>query len=254
MYYLKYKNYYTCIHYSKENKLFYGKLEGINDSVSFDGDSLSLIEQNFKNTVETYTNICVNTNKIPETPKYIPQILKNNIIVNTSKSFRDYPFQKIVGYDKDTTEIIIKVVDNTFKFYSGINIIDFENNWTNNVDDIKIQLKQNKKDLEDSINFLKILNKKIPPKTLNAYYEIISQLKYISIFKNSKVYQFYKKEEQQLLKGKKRKEKYMYRFLTQEEMSQMKCFQEEKKYFTLNDKELKLKNIEELEKELSKYI
>jgi len=33
----------------KKNKLFYGKLKGITDSVSLNGETLDIIEQNCKN-------------------------------------------------------------------------------------------------------------------------------------------------------------------------------------------------------------
>ena len=34
MYYLKYKNYYTIIHYSKDDQLFYGEIEELKDFIT----------------------------------------------------------------------------------------------------------------------------------------------------------------------------------------------------------------------------
>lgn len=44
-----YKNYDTIIHFYEKNKLFYGELKGITDSVSLNGETLDIIEQNCKN-------------------------------------------------------------------------------------------------------------------------------------------------------------------------------------------------------------
>ena len=45
---LKYKGYYTVIHYSAEDKVLYGKIEDIDDLVSFESESAEEIEKEFQ--------------------------------------------------------------------------------------------------------------------------------------------------------------------------------------------------------------
>lgn len=58
-----YKDYYTIIHFYEKNKLFYGKLEEITDSVSLNGKTLDIVEQNCKNKWNFDDKKNGNTNK-----------------------------------------------------------------------------------------------------------------------------------------------------------------------------------------------
>lgn len=54
----KYKGYCTHIHYNQTDKLFYGKIEGINDLVNFESDNMMDIENEFHKAVDTYIDFC----------------------------------------------------------------------------------------------------------------------------------------------------------------------------------------------------
>lgn len=54
---LKYKNYYAEVHFSAEDEVFYGKVLGINDLVSFEGASVKELKKGFKEAVEDYLKI-----------------------------------------------------------------------------------------------------------------------------------------------------------------------------------------------------
>lgn len=64
--YLKYKDYMATLEYSAEDEVFYGKLFGINDLVTFEGASVKDIKTAFQEAVEDYVQTCKALNKNPE--------------------------------------------------------------------------------------------------------------------------------------------------------------------------------------------
>ncbi|MEJ7778099.1 MAG: type II toxin-antitoxin system HicB family antitoxin [Daejeonella sp.] len=64
--YLKYKEYLATVEYSTEDDVFYGKLFGINDLVTFEGASVIEIKTAFEAAVDDYIQTCKEVNKKPE--------------------------------------------------------------------------------------------------------------------------------------------------------------------------------------------
>ncbi len=56
--FLEYKGYYTRIEYSVEDKILFGKIEGINDLINFESVSAENIEDEFKLAVDDYLEYC----------------------------------------------------------------------------------------------------------------------------------------------------------------------------------------------------
>lgn len=63
---LKYKGYYAVVHYSASDEVLYGKIEGINDLVSFESDSISEIKNEFESAVDDYIEYCEEIGKEPD--------------------------------------------------------------------------------------------------------------------------------------------------------------------------------------------
>ncbi|MDR3693996.1 type II toxin-antitoxin system HicB family antitoxin [Mucilaginibacter sp.] len=63
---LQYKNYYASVHFSAGDEVFYGKILGINDLVSFEGSSVKELKKAFKEAVEDYLDACMEVGKTPE--------------------------------------------------------------------------------------------------------------------------------------------------------------------------------------------
>jgi len=63
---LQYKNYYASVHFSADDEVFYGKILGINDLVSFEGSSVKELKKAFKDAVEDYLEMCTEIGKVPE--------------------------------------------------------------------------------------------------------------------------------------------------------------------------------------------
>ena len=66
--YLEYKGYYTRIEFSPEDKVLFGKIEGINDLVNFESDSANEIENEFHAAVDDYLEFCSDAGLIPDKP------------------------------------------------------------------------------------------------------------------------------------------------------------------------------------------
>jgi predicted HicB family RNase H-like nuclease len=56
--YFHYKDYLGSVHFSAEDEVFYGKIEGIDDLISFEGQSVEELKQDFQEAVEGYLDIC----------------------------------------------------------------------------------------------------------------------------------------------------------------------------------------------------
>jgi predicted HicB family RNase H-like nuclease len=65
---LKYKNFIASIQFSEEDDLFYGCIEGIESSVSFDGRSVDELKAAFKEAVASYLDFCKRKGIAPHKP------------------------------------------------------------------------------------------------------------------------------------------------------------------------------------------
>lgn len=63
---MEYKNYYAQIEYSSEDDIFFGTIIGIDDSITFQGESISELKENFHRAVEDYLSMCRQIGKEPQ--------------------------------------------------------------------------------------------------------------------------------------------------------------------------------------------
>ena len=66
--YLHYKNYTGSVEFSEEDAVFHGKVIGIKSLISFEGDSVSSIINDFHKAVDEYLMFCTSKGKEPEKP------------------------------------------------------------------------------------------------------------------------------------------------------------------------------------------
>jgi len=66
--YLHYKNYTGSVEFSEEDAVFHGKVIGIKALISFEGDSVSAITNDFHKAVDEYLKFCATRGKEPEKP------------------------------------------------------------------------------------------------------------------------------------------------------------------------------------------
>ena len=65
---LSYKNYNGTVEYSKEDDCLFGKVVGIKSLLSYEGDSVKKLEQDFQNVIDEYLDDCRKRNVEPEKP------------------------------------------------------------------------------------------------------------------------------------------------------------------------------------------
>ncbi len=65
---LTYKSFIGSVHFSAEDKVFRGKIEGISDLVMFEGQSVDELIKAFHEVVNDYLELCKEVGKEPERP------------------------------------------------------------------------------------------------------------------------------------------------------------------------------------------
>lgn len=63
---LEYNSYIGSIEFSPEDKVFYGKLEMIDDLITFEADSATELENNFHSAVDEYLETCKKLGRTPQ--------------------------------------------------------------------------------------------------------------------------------------------------------------------------------------------
>lgn len=63
---LKYQDYTATIHYSSDDEVFFGKVVGINDLITFEGTSVTELKEGFIEAIEDYLETCKALGKSPD--------------------------------------------------------------------------------------------------------------------------------------------------------------------------------------------
>lgn len=63
---LEYKGYHARVEFNSVSLILHGKIEGINDLVTFESDSVSEIENEFHKAVDDYLAFCENIGQSPD--------------------------------------------------------------------------------------------------------------------------------------------------------------------------------------------
>ena len=63
---LQYKGYVGTVEFNAEDEIFYGKISGIRDTVTFEADTVQKLKKSFKDAVEDYIQTCSQLNKNPD--------------------------------------------------------------------------------------------------------------------------------------------------------------------------------------------
>ena len=63
---MEYKEYYAKIEYSSEDDIFFGSIIGIDDSITFEGNSISELKKAFHKAVDDYLDMCQKIGKEPQ--------------------------------------------------------------------------------------------------------------------------------------------------------------------------------------------
>ena len=86
---LNYKGYIGSVFFSEEDGVFHGKVIGITDSISFEGESVQSLTDDFRNAIDEYIEFCDEVGKNPEKKSYSvkisPTVYNNALLYSTQK-------------------------------------------------------------------------------------------------------------------------------------------------------------------------
>jgi len=63
---LNYKGFFGSVEFSDEDDVFHGRIIGINDRITYEGDSVKSLRKDFNAAVDDYLNVCSRLGKEPE--------------------------------------------------------------------------------------------------------------------------------------------------------------------------------------------
>jgi len=66
--YIHYRDYVGSIEFSEEEEVFHGRVIGIKGMISFEGDSVKTLIEDFHNAVDEYLEFCEKNGTQPERP------------------------------------------------------------------------------------------------------------------------------------------------------------------------------------------
>jgi len=106
---MKYKGYSATIAFSNEDAVFYGKVHGINDLVSFEGTSVSELNQAFEDSVDDYLASCEKLGK--EAEKEYKGQFNVRVGVALHKTIAFKAAQKNISLNKYVENALLKMVN-----------------------------------------------------------------------------------------------------------------------------------------------
>jgi len=63
---MSYKEYHGSVEFSDEDNVFFGRIIGINDRITYEGDNVTSLRKDFQDAVEEYLETCAHIGKEPE--------------------------------------------------------------------------------------------------------------------------------------------------------------------------------------------
>lgn len=63
---LEYKGYYGTVEFSSTDKVLFGKVIGVNSLISFEGDSVQSLKEDFEGAIDDYLEMCAEKGIEPE--------------------------------------------------------------------------------------------------------------------------------------------------------------------------------------------
>lgn len=65
---LNYKGYDAVVEFCAEDKIFHGQVSGLSDIITFEGESVEKLLEDFHNAVDEYLAVCADIGREPEKP------------------------------------------------------------------------------------------------------------------------------------------------------------------------------------------
>ena len=65
---MNYKGYTARVEFDPRDNIFWGKVLGVDDSITFEGDTVARLTQDFHNAIDFYLKDCTDTGRAPQKP------------------------------------------------------------------------------------------------------------------------------------------------------------------------------------------
>ena len=102
---LKYKDFIGSVHFSADDEVFFGKIEGVNDLVTFEGTTVAKLKKSFREAVEDYLELC------KETGKEIFKSFKGSFNVRINPELHSKAFEFATLNNKTLNQIVKEAIE-----------------------------------------------------------------------------------------------------------------------------------------------
>ncbi|MCC6276247.1 MAG: type II toxin-antitoxin system HicB family antitoxin [Leptospiraceae bacterium] len=107
--YLVYKNFLGSVHFHTEDEIFYGKIEEIDDLITFEGKSVSELKKTFHEAVDDYLKLCHKLDK----PVF--KSFKGSFNVRINPELHKKAFRKSVTLGISLNQLVQKAIEKEVK-------------------------------------------------------------------------------------------------------------------------------------------
>ena len=104
---MHYKEYFGSVHYSDEDKIFFGKIEFIRSLINYEGTDVESLQQSFEEAVDVYLQLCQDKSIEPD------KSFKGSFNVRTGSELH----RKVAIYAKEQGVNLNKVVTEALEQY-----------------------------------------------------------------------------------------------------------------------------------------
>jgi predicted HicB family RNase H-like nuclease len=108
---LVFKDFIGSVHFSADDRVFFGKIEGIDDLVTFEGKTVEEIQRAFKEAVEDYLELC------KETKKPVFKSYKGSFNIRISPDLHRKAFEKSQSLGISLNQLVKQAIE---KEVSGV--------------------------------------------------------------------------------------------------------------------------------------
>src|SRR5690606_15402016 len=106
---LKYNHFIGTVKFSAEDDVFFGKIEGINDLITFEGTTVSELKTAFEEAVEDYIALC------NETGKQVFKSFKGTFNVRIKPQLHSRAFEKALLEGKTLNQFVQESIEKNLK-------------------------------------------------------------------------------------------------------------------------------------------
>ncbi|NND07918.1 MAG: type II toxin-antitoxin system HicB family antitoxin [Saprospiraceae bacterium] len=106
---LRFKDFIGSVHFSSEDEVFYGRIEGINDLVTFEGSTVNKLKKAFREAVEDYLNLC------KEAGKEVFKSFKGTFNVRLNPELHSKAFEHAILEGKTLNQFVKEAIEQKLK-------------------------------------------------------------------------------------------------------------------------------------------